>query len=270
MVALLAARTLPAASDDVTVSADGKVMADVIVELTDAGKRIERPTPAHPAYYIPISAGYAPGGQFAFWQREPPTEAKVLSELARELAGQGYLLATHQHPPSLIMVVSWGYIAPRPVTTGAYLLYIGNRSPRPITMPLHAMANATDMLAVTGGAKSLNTWAETDRGAALNEAAIAAGVPRYYTKIIAVDYSDWANHHYTPLWVAHLSVPYWGCYLDEAIPALFKNGAAMFGRDMSAPQMVETSIVPQGRVEVGTAIVASAAAPKGQEEAKDK
>jgi len=258
LVLLLAPRMLSAAWTDVAVDAQGNATVDVIVELTDAGRKVGRPTPGHPAYYIPISAGYDPGGQLAFWNRRPPTDANVFRELAKELAGQSYLVATHEHRPSLILVVSWGYMGPRVTNPGAYREYIGGRAPRPITIPLHAMANVEDMLALTAGARSLSTWEEADRGAALSEAVIAAGVPRYYTKVVALKYSDWVqSHQYAPLWIARVSAPYWGCFLDEALPVFFKTGAPMFGRDMSAPQLVKTAIVPQGRVIVGTAVVAN-------------
>jgi len=255
LVVLLVPEILLAENSDAIVDADGNTSVDVIVELTDAGKGRERPTPGHPAYYVPICAGYNPGGQLAFWNRQPPTETKIIEELANNLAGQGYLVATHDHRPSLFLVVSWGYLAPRPSGTSAWQMYINGRVPRPMVMPLHAISNTAEMLALTGGSRSLNAWAETDHGAALDEAVLAAGVPRYYTKVVAVDYADWRRHQYTELWTARLSVPYWGCYLDEALPALFKTGAPMFGRDMSAPQMIKASVIPKGRVEVGTPVV---------------
>jgi len=89
----------------------------------------------------------------------------------------------------------------------------------------------------------------------MNEAVVAAGVPRYFTKIVAVDFAGWRRHQYTVLWVARLSVPYWGCYLDEAVPALLKAGAPMFGRDMSEPKMIKGSILPSVRVEVGAPVL---------------
>jgi hypothetical protein len=255
LVVLFPCRTLLAApATDVTVDAHGNATVDVVSELTEAGKKIERPTPEHPAYYVPISGGYHPGGQLNFWNRAPPSEAQVLGDLAKDLAQQGYLLATREHHPSLILVVWWGYKAAIPIPD-AYALYISRRPPRPRTIDITDLANKKEMLTLTGGARSLNTWAETDRGPALNEAVEAAGVPRYYTTIVAADYSDWSHHKYTQLWVAHVSAPYWGSYLGQALPVFFKTGAPMFGRDMSAPEMVITSVVPKGHVIVGTPVL---------------
>ena len=78
-------------------------------------------------------------------------------------------------------------------------------------------------------------------------------MPRYYITIVALSYAGWLRHELTPLWTARISVPYWGCYLDEAVPAMIRAGSPMFGRDMTEPKMVEISLVPKGRVEVGIA-----------------
>jgi RNA polymerase sigma factor (sigma-70 family) len=191
---------------------------------------------------------------------------RALDKVRKQLTEQGYLPATHEHPPSLVLLMEWGYVEPaidmKSVGFGDAYYYLDRGIPRPVAIPLMDLANADQMLELTGGSKSVEThgqWGyETDRGPALNESVTAAEVPRYYIEVIAADYSDLMKRHkYIQLWIARMSVPYWGCYLDEALPVLLKTGAPTFGRDMSAPEMIKTLIVPAGHVIVGKPVLIS-------------
>jgi len=232
----------------------GDVTIDVIAEQTEAGRKIERPTPGHPAYYMASVFDYHWGGQKTFWQRPPPSRADVVGILAKELSSQGYVGADRDHPASLMLVFLWGFKQPAPNSIEAYHHYIENRPPIPATMQLGDMGNTGDMLDLTCGTKVRNVW-YVHFGPELDQAVEAAGVPRYYIVVQAFDYSDWLHHKYTALWTARVSVPYWGHYYDQTLPALLKVGAPMFGRDMATPLLVKTSIVPEGRVVVGTPVI---------------
>lgn len=83
-------------------------------ELTEEGKKIPRPTPDRPVYYVPITYGWhEEGGLIA--GEEPPKRADVLRQLG--LALEGYVLQAlppdaNSTLPSLIIAVEWGYSEP--------------------------------------------------------------------------------------------------------------------------------------------------------------
>jgi hypothetical protein len=236
---------------------DNDIRVDVITEVTPAGKKIDRPTPECPAYYILVLSDYQPGGQLAFWQRPPPSLGAVVRILKGELSRQCYLAATPAHPPLLLLKFSWGYAAPV-LTTGAFAFGVGGDVPRPALVSLCAMQNAGDMLELTGGIQARRTWQETSDPWRVNlpeGLSEAAGFPRYYATLEAFEYPALPHLAGRPLWTTHISVPYWGHYMDEAIPALLATGAPMFGRDSDGPHIATEALVPIGRVIVGTPVL---------------
>ena len=69
----------------------------VVVDMTDAGRKIATPTPDHPAFYVPVVVGYrSEGGQIA-GEKPPPAPERVLRQLAVTLAEQGYRVARRRH-----------------------------------------------------------------------------------------------------------------------------------------------------------------------------
>jgi len=254
VVVLFPGRKLQAApATAVTVDAQGTATVDVISELTEAGKKIDRPTPECPAYYFLVLSDYQPGGQLAFWQRPPPSLGAVARILKEELSRQSYLAATPAHPPLLLLKFSWGYAAPV-LTPGAFAAGVGGDVPRPALVSLCAMQNAGDMLELTGGIRARRTWQETRDPWCVNlpeELGGAAGFPRYYATLEAFEYPASPRLAGRPLWTTHVSVPYWGHYIDQAIPALIATGAPLFGRDMKTPLFIKISSVREGRVVVG-------------------
>ena len=60
--------------DDV-VADSNPLSVDVVVDLTEPGKKVTRPTPANPAYYYPVIKGYTPGGTILAYEIAPPPVA---------------------------------------------------------------------------------------------------------------------------------------------------------------------------------------------------
>src|SRR6185436_15945768 len=67
--------------------------AEVIVniDMTADGKKVERPTPDKPAYYVPVILGYHTGGEIVAGEK-PPSRAEVIRQLGKALAKEGYVL----------------------------------------------------------------------------------------------------------------------------------------------------------------------------------
>ncbi len=77
------------------------------------GKAFARATPAKPVYYQPMFFGYREEGHpVSFYSKSPPMTANQTAQaehlLVKELAAQGYRIATKLSPPSLIITFAWG------------------------------------------------------------------------------------------------------------------------------------------------------------------
>ena len=94
------------------LAAEDNIRVDVVVNTTDEGDKIPPPTPDKPAYYYPWTAGYIELGDILRFQKPPPPTWEIQHQLAKALARKGYLLAKKNHPPSIVLVLWWGYIAP--------------------------------------------------------------------------------------------------------------------------------------------------------------
>src|SRR5438445_119836 len=78
-----------------------------VTDTTPVGALHRRPAPDHPAYYAAISAGYRDLGGIIAGEKIPPSQ-DVIRNFARVLAKQGYLPTTAAHPPSLLLIWTWG------------------------------------------------------------------------------------------------------------------------------------------------------------------
>jgi hypothetical protein len=78
----------------------------VITEMTDAGKQRPLVSPAAPVYYAVHAVGYREIGAPSNEKTLSAAEIGVL--LRRALATNGYLPATPEHPPQLLIVYFWG------------------------------------------------------------------------------------------------------------------------------------------------------------------
>src|SRR3954468_7924264 len=84
----------------------------VVVDMTPEGRKLAHPTPAHPAYYLPVMRGY-----FEFGDRtareKPPSAHDIVRIVAPELDKKGNRAIddTHQKP-DIVFDFAWGVIAP--------------------------------------------------------------------------------------------------------------------------------------------------------------
>jgi hypothetical protein len=280
LLALLPARLVRADDDD-----GNNLKVDVVVDLTDDGQKITRPTAAHPAYYYPVVRGYTHSGDVLAGEKPPPPDPDVEHLIAKALAEQGYLLATRTHPPSLVLMFWWGYKAPLfagPTSGGAGSMNSGagatptnaavaiNEALQSGVMGTNVMENGGEMEQLVYGSnhdRNTGAYAQSVRLDTLNQ---EARVPRYYVIVSALDYAAATQQKKAVvLWTAFISTGLYGHTLDQVLPSLITAGAPKFGRDTDGAQwpMAVVPIVPMGRVEIGAPYVKAyptqAAAPKG-------
>ncbi len=220
--------------------ASRQTQVDIVVDMTPDGRKTPLPSPAKPAFYLPLVRGFREMGQVTAGLKPPPAN-EVVHLLAVELARQGYLVISKSAPaPSLILLIQWGSLNPQ----------IGTFEPDDPGQRM--FFNESQMLALVGG----NTLRNLDLDFEREQVMQAAEEDRYFVALTAFDFKIYAHSHKkVMLWEAKMSLPSVGITIDEAIPALVKAGGPLFGRETVRPRMLVLPVTDDGRVEIGTLTV---------------
>jgi len=254
------------------VLADGDIRVDVVVDVTDAGKRIAHPTPDKPVYYLPISVGYREMGAYVPNQDSPPPKAEVEDFLNRVLSGQGYRVMTKQSAPSLVLVFWWGHMAPEVSSTeisapathtnsfnegqlaGNGVAAFDSFDPRKLIagLPTSQTANENQMVSLVAGNTRDYQQPSPIANPILQQVLAMEKEPRHYLIISAFDFTDWLHHQATLLWQAHVSTELWGRSLSQVMEPMIVAAAPLLGRETIAPRFIGT---PVARVIVGKPVV---------------
>jgi hypothetical protein len=194
-------------------SAFGEVLdVAVVVEVTPEGKRLSRPTREHPVYCVQMPPLVKADGIDLAPEPEPAAPAVALL-ISQALGGQGYLSATKQVQPSLILAFTWGSTVPRWV----------RRQP----------VNAPATLQLVGGNIYGNIiLAGTPQAQLMEEAAH----PRYVLMISAFDCPEWLQHRKMRLlWTAHVSARKRYRAFPQVLPVLLSAVAPKLGLQTPDP-----------------------------------
>jgi hypothetical protein len=264
-ILLLLAATLHALAAASAVGADKDRHVEIIanIDMTPEGRKVPRPTPENPAYYVPVTLGYNEGGVIIAGEK-PPVRSELLRQMAQALAKEGYILQAlrpnaNETTPSLILAFEWGYLNPVVSEHGALDLQTGEggtMSPGAIrsdpTQATSTELNQNEMVTlVAGGAMKRQVTFSEGEWSRLREA-VAEG--RYYLIVSAYDFAASLKGEQVLLWRARMSSPRQGVWMDDVVPALVTGGALIFGRDLDRPQFVLKRI-RDARVEIGTETV---------------
>jgi len=255
-IALLPAVTLRAVEHNVRVA--------VVIDMTADGRKVAHPTPENPSYYVPVVLGYKELGDILTdFQRPPPPTYEIQRLLTKALAEQGYRVANPQSPPSLVLVFRWGSITPqivngRFVNRDEMMTYLVGENWREMQGALDPQT--TELLSEVDNSVNLessaphhgqgNPYGEpVDMGSATHEGA------RYYLMVSALDYQASRQHKSVLLWRAHVSINYWGHYLDDTLPVLIMAAAPYFGLQTLRPVITTEAALPHGQVTAGTPVM---------------
>ena len=213
-----------------------KTEVDIVVDMTPEGRKVEPPSQARPARYLPLVLGYREIGA-PIAGSKPPPQNEVLHLAATELARQGYLVISKTAPaPSIILLFQWGSMNPQIET-----FFDENPGQR-------AFANEGQMLALVGG----NTLQHMDLDFEKEQVRQGAEQNRFFVALTAFDFKAYArNHRKVMLWQAKMSLPSEGVSIDEAMTALVKAGGPLLGRETVRPKRVVLPVTDEGRVDIG-------------------
>jgi hypothetical protein len=220
---------------------------NIVVDLTEDGRKVPLPTRAQPAFYFPVVGGYREMGALVAGEKRPPA-TPVARLLAKALAAQGYLVMGEKTPPpTLLLVFHWGYMNPQ----------IDDATPAvPPDDPSQALPqqifwNQKEMLALVAG----HTLTDRVMGFEREDVLQAAREDRYFVLVAAFDFEAAKERKKKLLWLARMSTPSNRITLAEALPALIASGGPHFGRETDRPQIVTALLAREGKVEVGTPTV---------------
>ncbi len=271
----------------------------VISELSPAGK--QRPTASidSPVYYLAHPAGYQARGEPT--QQKPFPAEDVEKILRRSLGNAGYLPATAEHPPSLLVVYFWG--AHNVIDAGNALstddlirnvmdrasLVGGDKFARELGQAIRdsqtaAEATAPPPAAGEEGTTSMSAATTFATMSALNDPVARfrrrsvkndflvsqASSNCYYIVATAYDYESIANPPRVLLWRVRMTVSSDGVTQLDAIPTMITAASPYFGKDMPESEVITKPAVPLGKVEVGMPTVIPPPAPKPVESSKDR
>ncbi|MSU68365.1 MAG: hypothetical protein CK548_08750 [Opitutia bacterium] len=248
VVALLGAAT-PLSAGFLGFGAPKDADVNVVVDMTEAGRKISPPTKEKPAFYYPVLAGYRESGSLVAGEKSPPP-TPVAKLLAKALAAQHYyVMGTKTPAPTLILVFHWGYMNPQIDDTG------DDENPQQIFW------NQKEMLALVAGNTVKNVGAfGSDREDILQN----MRDDRYFVIVSAYDFDAAKEKKKVLLWQAKMSTPSNRVSLAEVIPSMITAGGPRFGRETKLPESVTAPLAKEGKVEVGTPVVV----PDGPDKAK--
>lgn len=228
---------------------------NVVVDMTEAGRKVAPPTKEKPAFYFPVLAGYREAGSLVAGEKTPP-QNNVAKLLAKALAAQHYyVMGTTTPVPTVILVFHWGYMNPQIDDTG------DDENPQQIFW------NQKEMLALVAGNTVKNVGAfGSDRDDILQN----MRDDRYFVIVSAYDFEAGREKKKVLLWQAKMSTPSNRVSLAEVIPSMITAGGPRFGRETRLPESVTAPLAKEGKVDIGTAVVVPDAPDKAKPPAPAK
>ena len=242
----------------------------VITEMSEEGKKLPLPSPAHPVYYAAKSAGFKMlAGRDALGE-QPPTAAEIEAVMARALAVNGYRPVAAGQPAALLIIYHWGMHS---------LLDQGSEEVEGSATPDLGHANLLSRAALVGGAKfaaelkralaqqdsddEAMTYvnvgvghygplrAFTERDAKTRQLYEESQAPCYYVVVSAYDYAAAAHGEHKLLWRSKLTVEANGVAMADTLPMLIANGAQYLGHDMPEPATMTKPLTREGHTRLG-------------------
>ena len=276
---------------------DGGIRVSVVVDMTEEGEKLPRPDPASPTYYYPWTVGYVEKGDILVGEKPPPPAWGVQHLIAKALAQRGYLLAKKGHPPSIVLILWWGYFAPM-IDHREGMRSSGSAFDTPndsLYLPGVGISNGTKHgNGQAGGVSATETAAEyMGPGASIplgavwqfmdsheaytmvagasfednltkfepvtNEIHVAVRQPRYYLMVSAIDFKAAVQKKPVLLWCARVSTELQGRDLADVLPTLISSGVPRFGESTNGAHFFTAERIPIGHVEAGLPVVKSSA-----------
>lgn len=235
------------------------VQVVAVTDTTPVGALRRPVTPANPAYYMAVSAGYRDFGGIIAGEKAPPKE-DVFKAIAKVLAKQGYLPATNEHPPGLLLLWTWG-------TMNTDRMYSGN--PDDVE---GRQVNQRQLMRFMGAyklgliSKEPSAFQDMTPGVLFRDAdqeliTQLATEDLYVAAISAYDFNAAARKEKVLLWTTKISCPSIGLDMRETLPAMLALAGPHIGRETVKPVSIKAADKFKGEVRIGDATVVEDTTP---------
>jgi len=213
---------------------------------------LRRPvSPANPAYYVAVSAGFRDFGGIVAGEKAPPKEA-VYQAMGNVLAKQGYLPAGDGRPASLLLLWTWGTMNTdrvysfnpddtegRQVNRRQLLRFMGAYKLGLVAKEPNALMDDTLMPGV------LLRDADQDL---INDLSTE---DLYVAAIAAYDYAAATRKEKVLLWTTKISCPSRGLGMPETLPVMLALAGPNIGRETPKPVAVKATDKFKPEVRIG-------------------
>ena len=219
-----------------------------VTDTTPVGALRRTVSPTNPVFYMAVSAGFRDFGGIVAGEKAPMKE-EVYKTMGKVLAKQGYLPATTQNPPTLLLLWTWG-------TMNTDRMYSGN--PDDID---GRQVNQRQLMRFMGAyklgliSKEPNSFASDTmmQGVLFRDAdqeliTDLSTEDLYVAAIAAYDFSAATRKEKVLLWTTKISCPSRGLAMPETLPVMLALAGPNIGRE--TPKPVSTSATDKFKAEV--------------------
>jgi hypothetical protein len=225
------------------------VQVIAVTDTTPAGALRRTVSQENPAYYMAVSAGYRDFGGIIAGEKVPPKD-EVMKTIAKVLAKQGYLAASDAHPPSLLLIWTWGTMnADRMVTMNGDEGQQVNR--RQLLRFLGAYKLGLISKDKSGFQDDLMN-STLFRDADSEMISDLATEDLYVAAISAYDYgAAAARQEKVLLWTTKISCPSRGLAMNETLPVMLALAGPNIGRETPKPVSIKATDKFKPEVKIG-------------------
>ena len=208
-----------------------------VTDTTPTGALLRPASPDNPVFFMAVSMGCRDFGGIIAGDKLPPTQ-EVIETMTKVLAKQGYLPATDSHPPTLLLVWTWGtmnvetnpgYLSSLQINhsqllrfMGAYKVGLGSQTAD--SFPEYMLAPGLSIM--SNDARTLNDLAKGSL---------------YVAAIAAYDYQAATRQESKLLWTTKISCPSRGYWMPEALPSMLAIAGPNIGRETARPVVINVT-----------------------------
>ena len=228
---------------------DVEVIVDT--DIMPEGAKLPPASMEHPVYYVGVSLGYRDLGGLIAGDKLPSKET-MYDWIAKALGKQGYLPADAVHPPTQVVVFTWGSL---------YVQWFSGNPDMPVQM------NRGQLLRFLGGEKlglisKYPTFPEIEfvpelfylRPAA-EKFRTAASDDLYMAVLLGYDFRAAAHKERRLLWRTRIACPSRGLVMADTLPTMLSIAAPLIARETEVPAWIRASDKYKPVVRIGNPVV---------------
>ena len=222
-----------------------------VTDTTPTGALLRPASPDTPVFYMAVSMGCRDFGGIIAGDKLPPTH-EVTETITKVLAKQGYLPATDTHPPTLLLVWTWGtmnvetnpgYLSSLQINHSQLLRFMGAYKVGLVSQTSEAFPEnmlAPGLSIMSNDAQTLNDLAKGNL---------------YVAAIAAYDYQAATRQKSTLYWTTKISCPSRGYWMPEVLPSMLAIAGPNIGRETTRPVVINVSDKFKPDIEIGNPTV---------------